>query len=137
MSFRFLLDTNICIYIRQKKSPEILARFRQLKSGEAAISVITYGELLYGAERSQQREKSLDALSEFSALIPVLALPEEAGATCGRIRADLEQRGRTIGNNDLWIAAHAKAESLILVTNNDKEFRRIAGLRVENWVSPK
>jgi|ERR1700676_2903851 tRNA(fMet)-specific endonuclease VapC len=137
MSFRFLLDTNICIYIRQKKSPEILARFRQLRAGDAAISVITYGELLYGAERSQQREKSLEALSELSALIPVLALPEEAGATYGRIRAELEQRGTMIGNNDLWIAAHAKGGNLILVTNNEEEFRRIAGLRVENWVSRK
>ncbi len=137
MSFRFLLDTNICIYIRQKKSPEILARFRQLRAGDAAISVITYGELLYGAERSQQREKSLEALSELSALIPVLALPEEASANYGRIRAELEQRGTMIGNNDLWIAAHAKGGNLILVTNNEKEFRRIAGLRVENWVSRK
>lgn len=133
MSFRFLLDTNICIYIRQKKSPAVLARFRQLEEGEAAISVITFGELLYGVERSEHREKALAALNEVSSLIPVLALPEEAGGSYVAIRADLERRGAGIGNNDLWIAAHAKAAGLILVTNNEKEFRRIAGLRVENW----
>lgn len=137
MSARFLLDTNICIYIRQNKATEVLARFRKLKSGEAAMSVITRGELLYGAERSQQREASMRALEELAALIPVLALPEEAGAEYGRIRANLEQRGLMIGNNDLWIAAHAKAGDFVLVTNNEKEFRRISGLRVENWASRK
>ena len=135
MSARFLLDTNICIYIRQKKAPEVLARFRKLKAGEAAMSVITQGELLYGAERSQQREMSMRALEELPALIPVLALPTEAGAEYGRIRAELERRGLTIGNNDLWIAAHAKAGDFVLVTNNEKEFRRIGGLRIENWAS--
>lgn len=134
MGFRFLLDTNICIYIRQKKSPAILGRFRQLEAGEAGISVITFGELLYGAERSDQREKSLEALNEVTSLIPVLALPEEAGESYGRIRSDLERVGKTISNNDLWIAAHAKAANLILVTNNEKEFRRIGGLRIANWV---
>ena len=134
MSCRFLLDTNICIYIRQKKSPAVLARFRQLKEGDAAMSVITFGELLYGVERSEHREKSLAVLNEVSSLIPVLALPEEAGGSYGAIRAELERLGKTISNNDLWIAAHAKAAGLILVTNNEKEFRRIAGLRVENWL---
>jgi tRNA(fMet)-specific endonuclease VapC len=137
MIARFLLDTNICIYIRQKKAPEVLARFRKLKAGEAAMSVITQGELLYGAERSQQREISMRALEELAALIPALALPEEAGAEYGRIRADLERRGLTIGNNDLWIAAHARAGDFVLVTNNEKEFRRIGGLRIENWASGK
>jgi tRNA(fMet)-specific endonuclease VapC len=135
MSFRFLLDTNICIYIRQRKSPQVLARFRQLKVGEAGISVITFGELLYGVERSDQPEKSLATLNEVSSLIPVLALPEEAGASYGVIRAELERQGKTISNNDLWIAAHAKAMGLILVTNNEKEFRRVSGLQIENWVS--
>jgi tRNA(fMet)-specific endonuclease VapC len=98
------------------------------------MSVIAHGELLYGAERSQERERSLKAVSELASLLPVLSLPEEASTEYGRIRAELERRGAGIGNNDLWIAAHAKAAGLILVTNNEKEFRRIAGLRVENWV---
>lgn len=137
MPARFLLDTNICIYIRQKKASEVLARFRALQPGEAAMSVISEGELLYGAERSQHREISLRDFKELSALIPVLPLPEEAGAEYGRIRADLERRGVMIGNNDLWIAAHARAGEFVLVTNNEKEFKRIGGLRIENWAARK
>jgi tRNA(fMet)-specific endonuclease VapC len=133
MSPRFLLDTNTCIYIRQKRPAEIGARFGQLKQGEAAISVITQGELHYGAQRSQHREQALVLLSELTAFLPVLGLPEEATAAYGEIRANLEKRGVSIGNNDLWIAAHAKAAELILVTNNEREFRRISGLKIENW----
>src|SRR6266704_2721359 len=104
MEARFLLDTNICIYIRRKKPEEVLRRFRTLKHGEAVFSVITFGELIYGAEKSAQRT------------------------------AELERKGKMIGNNDLWIAAHAKAAGLTLVTNNEREFRRVRGLKVENWV---
>jgi tRNA(fMet)-specific endonuclease VapC len=129
-----LLDTNICIYIRQKKSPEVLARFDTAKPGEAAMSIITHGELLYGAEKSQDRVRALEILRELVTLIPVLSLPDDAAAAYGEMRASLGKRGMTIGSNDLWIAAHAKAAGLILVTNNEKEFRRIAGLRVENWL---
>lgn len=134
---KFLVDTDILIYLRQRRSPQITARFRALEAGEAAMSVITHGELLYGAERSQERERSLKAVNELSSLLPVLALPEETSTEYGQMRAELERRGASIGNNDLWIAAHAKVAGLILVTNNEKEFRRIAGLRVENWVSVK
>jgi tRNA(fMet)-specific endonuclease VapC len=137
VSLRFLVDTDILIYLRQKRSPEITARFRALQAGEAAMSVITHGELLYGAERSQERERSLRAVGELASLIPVLSLPEESSTEYGRMIAELERRGASIGNNDLWIAAHAKAAGLILVTNNEREFRRIAGLRIENWVSRK
>lgn len=137
MAARFLLDTNICSYIQRKKAPEVLERFRQLKAGDAAMSVITHGEMVYGAERSQQRDRSLEALRELAALIPALGLPEEAGGEYGRLRAELEGRGTPIGNYDLWIAAHAKVEGLILVTNNEKEFRRIEGLKIENWAVKK
>jgi tRNA(fMet)-specific endonuclease VapC len=129
------VDTDILIYLRQKRSPQITARFRALEAGDAAMSVITHGELVYGAERSQERERSLKAVGELTSLLPVLALPEESSTEYGRMRAELERRGASIGNNDLWIAAHAKAAGLILVTNNEKEFRRIGGLLVENWVS--
>lgn len=132
---RFLLDTNICIYIRQKKPAAILARFRELRPGEAAMSVITQGELVFGAERSQDRERALESLAELSAYIPVIGLPEEAAAAYGQIRASLEKRGMLIGNNDLWIAAHAKAADLVVVTNNEREFKRIPGLRLENWMA--
>ncbi len=131
---RYLLDTNICIYIQREKPGGVLARFQKLKPGDAAISVITWGELLYGAEKSRQRKKALQLLEEFKTLIPVLPMPENTGKTHGAIRASLESKGRPIGNNDLWIAAHAKAEGLTIVTNNEREFQRVPGLKVQNWV---
>lgn len=130
---RYLLDTNICIYIRRHQPPEVLARFQRLKAGEAAISVITSGELLHGAEKSQHRARALRQLEELATLVPVLPLPENAAHTHGVIRRQLEARGEVIGNNDLWIAAHAKAADLILVTNNEREFKRVSGLKVQNW----
>jgi len=133
MDARFLLDTNICIHIRRRRPPAVLARFQQLKPGEAVLSVITYGELVYGAEKSQFREQALRQLAELASLLPVMELPSRAGELYGSIRAGLEAEGCTIGNNDLWIAAHAKAASLILVTNNEREFRRIQGLDIQNW----
>ena len=135
MNPKYLLDTNICIYIRQNRPPEVLARFRRLKSGDAVISLITYGELLYGAEKSQNRGKALQQLAELILLLPVMPLPEESAHVYGQARADLEIQGQVIGNNDLWIAAHAKASDLTLVTNNESEFKRIPGLKVQNWVT--
>lgn len=134
MPARFLLDTNICIYIRQRRPQTVLARFEMLRAGEAALSVITYGELLYGAAKSVQRELGLKRLMELTSLVPVLPLPEDAATEYGSIRALLEKRGEMIGGNDLWIAAHAKASGLIVVTNNEDEFDRVPGLKVQNWV---
>ena len=133
MEARFLLDTNICIYIRQRRPLELLRRFEKLRVGEAAISVITYGELFYGAEKSAFRRSSEERLRELMLLMPVLPMPETAAQAYGRIRAGLESRGEVIGNNDLWIASHAMAAQLILVTNNDKEFKRVRGLKIQNW----
>jgi tRNA(fMet)-specific endonuclease VapC len=133
MEPRFLLDTNICIYIRRKKPEEVLRRFRTLKQGEAVLSVITFGELVYGAEKSAQRAAALEMLRELGQMIPVLSLPETAADAYGTIRAELERKGQMIGNNDLWIAAHAKAAGLTLVTNNEREFQRVRGLKVQNW----
>lgn len=133
MDTRFLLDTNICIYIRQQKPQQVLRRFSDLRAGEAAISVITYGELVFGANRSRQRVAALERLIELVNLLPALPLPETAGQTYGTIRAELDSRGEMIGNNDLWIAAHAMAAGLTLVTNNEREFRRIAALKLQNW----
>jgi tRNA(fMet)-specific endonuclease VapC len=133
MEARFLLDTNICIYIRRKKPEEVLRRFRALRPGEAVLSVITYGELVYGAEKSAQRAAALELLRELAQVLPVQGLPETAAESYGTIRAELERKGEMIGNNDLWIAAHAKAAGLTLVTNNEREFRRVRGLKVQNW----
>jgi len=134
MDPRYLLDTNICIHIRRHRPPTVLARFQRLKPGEAAISVITYGELVYGAEKSQYRTQALRQLQELAGAIPVMTLPQEAGVTYGAIRAALEINGKIIGNNDLWIAAHAKAAGLTLVTDNEREFKRVVGLKIQNWV---
>ena len=134
MDARFLLDTNICIYIRRRRPPGLLARFERLKLGEAVLSVVTYGELIYGLEKSQFREQATKQLAELAGLVPIMELPPQAGQFYGAIRASLEARGEIIGNNDLWIAAHAKAAGLTLVTNNEREFRRIQGLKMQNWV---
>jgi tRNA(fMet)-specific endonuclease VapC len=134
MRERYLLDTNICIYLRQNQPPEVIERFRQLQPGEAVLSVITYGELAYGAERSRQRSQALESLARLVSLLPVLSLPEDVGAAYGEIRTALESRGEMIGGNDLWIAAHARAAGLILVTNNEREFRRVPGLKLQNWI---
>lgn len=133
MTARYLLDTNICIYIAKHNPPQVRERFDSLLREDLAMSVVTLGELRYGAEKSQAREKALANLARLSAAIPVLHLPPEAGECYGQIRARLEKAGQPIGNNDLWIAAHACAAGLVLVTNNEREFVRVEGLRVENW----
>jgi tRNA(fMet)-specific endonuclease VapC len=104
-----------------------------LRAGEAVLSVVTYGELVYGAEKSQFREQARRQLAELAGLLPVMGLPPRAGEFYGVIRAALAAEGGMIGNNDLWIAAHAKAAGLILVTNNEHEFRRIEGVEIQNW----
>lgn len=134
MAARFLLDTNICIHIRRRRPPEVLSRFRRLEPGEAVLSVITWGELVYGAEKSQFREQAITQLTELAGLVPVMDLPLQAGQFYCAIRAQLEVKGEVIGNNDLWIAAHARAAGLTLVTNNEREFRRVRGLKIQNWV---
>jgi len=129
----YLLDTNICIYIRQNRAPDVLKRFQKLRPGEAVLSVITFGELLYGVAKSARRIEALARLEELTRLLPVLPLDEAVADTYGAIRADLESRGEQIGNNDLWIAAHSLSASLVLVTNNQREFSRVKGLKVQNW----
>ena len=135
MEMLYLLDANIIIYIRQKHPAQVLRRFDKLEPGEAGISVIAYGELIYGAMKSSQRQAGLERLRELSQVLPAVPLPEKAAETYGFIRADLANRGEMIANNDLWIAAHAVASGLTLVTNNEKEFRRVKGLKLQNWAA--
>lgn len=135
MRSRFLLDTNILIYLQTKRSPGVVRRTNMLLPGEAVMSVVTFGELFYGMSKSLRADETVERLSALCRAIPVLPLPEIAAETYGRTRFELESKGRLIGNNDLWIAAHALASELILVTNNEKEFRRINGLRIENWAA--
>ncbi len=134
MAPRFLLDTNTISYIGRRRPPEVMASFDRLPTGAAAMSVVTYGELIFGAEKRAVRTQALRILDEISQLLPVLPLPPEAALIYGRIRAALETRGETIGANDYWIAAHAQALDMTLVTNNEREFRRVDGLKIENWV---
>lgn len=135
MPVRYLLDTNICIYIAKHNPPAVRARFERHAANELAMSVVTLGELRHGAEKSQAREKALATLNRLESSIQVAPLTVTAGEHYGQIRAALETRGQIIGNNDLWIAAHARAEGWILVTNNESEFKRVEGLQLENWVS--
>ena len=110
-----------------------MAHFDALRPGEAGLSVITYGELIYGAEKSSHRSEALRRLQELVTVLPALPMPEATGHAYGKLRAELESRGEMIGTNDLWIAAHAVAAQLILVTNDEDEFRRIRGLKIQNW----
>lgn len=130
---RFLLDTNICIYIAKKKPANVLRRFEGLKPDQVCMSTITYGELLYGAHKSEHPKKTLKILEELASFIPVIAISIETDLHYGRIRSCLEKQGLPIGNNDLWIAAHALDLNVVLVTNNVKEFSRIPDLKLENW----
>jgi tRNA(fMet)-specific endonuclease VapC len=134
MGVRYLLDTNICIYIAKHNPPEVRERFARHTASELAMSVVTLGELRFGAEKRQMRERALGSIQSLAQLITLAPMPEAAGEHYGQIRAELQKNGQIIGNNDLWLAAHARAEGWILVTNNEREFARVAGLQVENWV---
>lgn len=133
MSARFLLDTNICIYIAKYNPPSVRERFQQYPAKQLAMSVITLGELRFGAEKSQSKTQALAVIDELTRLICIEELSESTADHYGDIRASLQKSGQLIGNNDLWIAAQARAQDWILVTNNEKEFLRVDGLRVENW----
>jgi tRNA(fMet)-specific endonuclease VapC len=134
MRARYLLDTEICIYLRKRRPAGLVEKFKTLSPGEAAISVITYGELWLGAHRHRDQTVSRN-VEEFTTLVPPLPMPSAAGATYGRILSVLQQQGQVIGVNDLWIAAHAVTSGLVLVTNNLREFRRVPELQVADWVT--
>ncbi len=130
----YLLDTNICIYIIKKQPSSVLKRFEQLSVGAVAMSVVTFGELEYGAAKSNNSAKAHGILQELVNYIPVLPMESAGAQHYANIRAVLEKLGTPIGNNDLWIAAHALALGHTLVSNNTREFARIEGLKLENWV---
>lgn len=134
MSARYMLDTDTCIYLKNRRPPGIAERFRSLQWGEVVMSLVTYGELYNGAQKSKEREAALDNIRLLGKRVPVQAMPVKTAEIYGNIRSQLEQKGMTIGGNDLWIAAHALALDLILVTNNTREFRRVPGLKIDNWV---
>jgi len=131
---RYLLDTHICIYIAKQKPLSVLRRFEALQVGEVAMSVITFAELLFGVEKSSHTKKSLKILNELTESIPAHPLPLDAAQYYAKSRAHLEKKGHIIGNNNLWIAAHALALGIPVVTNNHHEFARVPALTIENWV---
>lgn len=130
---RYLLDTNICIYIIKRKPEPVYRRFRQLRIGDIGISAITFCELQFGVANSASVEKNQLALTKFLGPLEILDFPSGAATTYGRIKKHLNARGTPIGNFDLLIAAQALHQGLLLVTNNAKEFKRVPGLKVENW----
>ena len=131
----YLLDTNICVYIIKGKSPAAMRQVQSKPPGEIAISAITLAELEYGVLRSRDRDRNRSALSEFLSPFAVLDFDPAAAIEYGRIRLSLEAKKKPIGPMDLLLAAKAKSRDLILVTNNEREFKRVEGLRVENWTN--
>ena len=133
----YLLDTNICIYLIKNRPPGVLDRFRQHSPQDVAISIITLFELEYGVEKSQYRQRSKDALAKFLLPLNLINLDRFSALEAAIIRAQLEKKGMPIGPYDLLIAGLARSRDMILVTNNIKEFEKVVGLHLENWVEPQ
>ena len=131
---RYMLDTNIVIYVLKRRPVEALSTFNA-NAGRMAISSITLAELLHGAEKSSRVSENLSAVEDFCSRLEVLPYGARAVQHYGAIRAALEKLGQPIGVNDLHIAGHARSEGLVLVTNNTSEFERVPALALENWVS--
>jgi len=131
---KYILDTNICIYIAKENPIQVLRRFETLSPGIVGMSLITHAELLYGAAKSNNPQKTQQLVAQLTELIPVLSVVNNVAEHYADIRASLAKQEKIIGNNDLWIAAHVRSQNKILVTNNEKEFTRVEGLTVENWV---
>jgi tRNA(fMet)-specific endonuclease VapC len=131
---KYLLDTNIVIYVIKRRPIEVMSVFNE-NAGRMAISAITLSELFHGAEKSAKVTQNLAVVEEFASLLEVLPYTAKASQHYGAIRGALEKAGRPIGVNDLHIAAHARSEGLTLVTNNVGEFERVPGLLLENWVA--
>lgn len=132
---KYLLDTNICIYMIKKKPEQVLKKLVKQDISNIGISSITLSELEYGVEKSSNKDRNRLALAEFLAPITILPYDDRIAPAYGKIRALLEKNGIIIGPLDLLIGAHALSIQAILVTNNSREFERIPGLKVENWSS--
>jgi tRNA(fMet)-specific endonuclease VapC len=130
---KYLLDTNICIYIIKQKPKNVIERFRQSQVSEIGVSSITLSELEYGVMKSAKPEQNKLALAHFIAPIEILAYDDVAAQHYGVIRAHLERQGTPIGSLDTLIAAHALSQNSVLITNNESEIKRIPNLKIENW----
>jgi tRNA(fMet)-specific endonuclease VapC len=132
---KYMLDTNICIYLIKQQPREVIDKFQGMIPGEIAISSVTVAEMMYGVGKSQHKERNKSALESFLAPLEIVDFDFKAAQHYGVIRAYLEKMGAPIGAYDLMIAVHALSLGLILVTNNEREFQRIPDLIVENWVN--
>lgn len=130
---KYMIDTNIAIYTLKNRPARVRAAFKK-HSGEMCLSSVSLGELIYGAEKSVQVERNLAVIEGLAARMTIESFDTQAAMHFGQLRAELAKFGRLIGPYDMMIAGHARALGLILVTNNRREFDRVPGLRVENWV---
>ncbi|MCX6594462.1 MAG: type II toxin-antitoxin system VapC family toxin [Acidobacteria bacterium] len=130
----YLLDTSICVEVLRGRHPGLIERLSRTEAGEACMSVVVQCELRYGAAKSQHPSREAARLDALESAVPVVALGPQTAAAYGAIRAKLEKRGESIGPLDTLIAAHALALGLILVSDNTREFKRVPGLKVENWL---
>ena len=131
---KYLLDTNICIYLIKKKPTSVIARFNDHSVGDIGVSSITVAELSYGVQMSQRRTQNQEALLQFLSPLVITEFDADAAFSYGQIRAELENQGTPIGSLDTLIAGHAVGLGITLVTNNEREFSRVPNLKIENWV---
>ena len=131
---KYMLDTNICIFIIKRKPADVIERLMQCQISQVGISSITLSELEYGVAKSSKPEQNQFALAQFLAPMEILSYGDEAAQQYGRLRAFLEKQGTPIGSLDMLIAAHVLSIDCILVTNNEKEFSRVPNLKIDNWV---
>ncbi len=132
---RYMLDTNICIYVIKKHTEIVLKKLTTFDVSDICLSSITLAELMYGVQKSHHQQKNQTALDEFVSPLEIMSFDETAATHYGQIRTYLEKKGTPIGALDMMIAAHAQCLNVILVTNNTKEFARIPNLKLENWTS--
>ena len=130
---RFMLDTNTCVELIRRRNDRVLRRMQRLRPDDLCVSSVTLSELEYGAAKSAIPEKNRLALAEFMTPLSVAAYDDAVAPVYGRVRVELERAGTPIGPLDTMIAAHAVALGLTLVTDNEREFRRVSGLKVQNW----
>ena len=129
----YMLDTDICIYIIKRKPLRILERLELIQPGQLSMSAITFAELMNGAKKSQRVEANVSRLNALGEILEICSFDQQAAVAYGDVRSSLEKRGEVIGPHDMLIAAHALSLDRTLVTNNEREFKRVEGLKVDNW----
>ncbi len=130
----YMLDTDICIYIIKRKPLRVLKRLEMTQPDQLSMSAITFAELMNGAKKSQRVEANVSRLNALGEILEICSFDQQAAVAYGDVRSSLEKRGEVIGPHDLLIAAHALSLDRTLVTNNEREFKRVEGLKVDNWV---